>query len=99
MVDLAGSLIMPRVETTSGRLSVPADVVDMIEAAARLGVEIVPTFASGTEPSGMISRAAFETLRDELVAALADLTARLLEHHVVAEPDQRLLPGARVQVD
>ena len=35
MVDLAGSLVMPRVETTSGRLSVPADVVDMIEAAAR----------------------------------------------------------------
>jgi hypothetical protein len=36
---------------------------------------------------------------DELVAALADLTARLLECHVMTEFDQCLLPRARVQVD
>ena len=46
------------------------DFGGMLEAAERLGVEIVPTFAAGTEPSGTISRAAFETLRDELVGAI-----------------------------
>ena len=46
------------------------DLGGMIEAAERLGVELVPTFSAQTEPSGTISRAAFERMRDELLAGL-----------------------------
>ena len=57
-------------ELLSAHAGVRDDLGGMIEAAERLGVEIVPTFAASTEPSGTISRAAFATLRDELVSAL-----------------------------
>ena len=46
------------------------DLGGMIEAGERLGVELVPTFSATTEPSGTISRAAFERMRDELLAGL-----------------------------
>ena len=42
----------------------------MIEAGQQLGIEIVPTFAAAAEPSATISRDAFVTMRDELVAGL-----------------------------
>lgn len=43
----------------------------MLAGGARLGVEIVPTFAATAEPSATIGRAAFETLRQELLTGLA----------------------------
>ena len=46
------------------------DLGGMIEAGERLGVELVPTFSATTEPSGTISRAAFDRMRDELLAGL-----------------------------
>ena len=46
------------------------DLGGMLEAGERLGVELVPTFSATTEPSGTISRAAFERMRDELLAGL-----------------------------
>jgi microcystin degradation protein MlrC len=42
----------------------------MIAAGERLGIEIVPTFATSTEPSATISRRAYETIRDELFGAI-----------------------------
>ncbi|HUG13452.1 MAG TPA: M81 family metallopeptidase [Thermomicrobiales bacterium] len=42
----------------------------MIVAGADLDVEIVPTFAAQAHPSGTIERAAFERMRDELLAAI-----------------------------
>lgn len=42
----------------------------MLHGAERLGVEVVPTFAARTEPSGTIQREAFERMRDELLSAL-----------------------------
>src|SRR5215212_194026 len=42
----------------------------MLAGAARLGVEIVPTFAATAEPSATIGRAAFETLQSELLSGL-----------------------------
>lgn len=42
----------------------------MVEAGERLGIEIVPTFATSTEPSATISGRAYETIRDELFTAI-----------------------------
>ncbi|MDP9368714.1 MAG: M81 family metallopeptidase [Chloroflexota bacterium] len=42
----------------------------MLAAGERLGVEIVPTFATSAEPSATISRRAYETIRDELIGAI-----------------------------
>ncbi len=42
----------------------------MIAAGSRLGIEIVPTFAATAEPSATISREAYDTMRDELLAGL-----------------------------
>jgi microcystin degradation protein MlrC len=42
----------------------------MLAAGARLGVEIVPTFAATAEPSATIGRAAFEELQHELLSGL-----------------------------
>jgi microcystin degradation protein MlrC len=44
----------------------------MLAGGARLGVEIIPTFATTAEPSATIGRAAFETLQRELLSGLAD---------------------------
>lgn len=46
------------------------DLGGMLAAAERLGVEIVPTFATTTEPSGTIARGAYERMRDALLAGL-----------------------------
>ncbi|MFN8664344.1 MAG: M81 family metallopeptidase [Thermomicrobiales bacterium] len=43
----------------------------MLAGGARLGVEIVPTFAATAEPSATIGREAFETLQRELLSGLA----------------------------
>ncbi len=40
-----------------------------------------------------------QKVRNELIATLADLAARLLEIDVVAEPDQPFMPGDRMQID
>jgi microcystin degradation protein MlrC len=42
----------------------------MIEAADRLGVALCPTFAASTEPWGTITREAYTTMVNELVAGL-----------------------------
>jgi microcystin degradation protein MlrC len=42
----------------------------MIAAGEQLGIEIVPTFATSTEPSATISRRAYATIRDELIAGI-----------------------------
>ncbi len=39
----------------------------MLDAAAELGVEIIPTFSANAHPSGTIERAAFEQMRDLLL--------------------------------
>jgi microcystin degradation protein MlrC len=49
---------------------VRGDFGGMLDAAERLGIEIVPTFAASTEPSGTIALAAYERLRDELISGL-----------------------------
>jgi microcystin degradation protein MlrC len=47
------------------------DLGGMIAAGERLGIEIVPTFATRTEPSAAIALAAYVAIRDELFGALA----------------------------
>jgi microcystin degradation protein MlrC len=47
----------------------------MLDAAERLGVEVVPTFATQAHPSGTIRRDAFERMRDELLGSLRDAGA------------------------
>jgi len=42
----------------------------MIAAGKDQGIEIVPTFATSTEPSETISSRAYETIRDELIGGL-----------------------------
>jgi len=42
----------------------------MIAAAERLGVEVVPTLATSTEPSGTIALATYQAIRDALFAAI-----------------------------
>lgn len=56
----------------------------MIAAAERLTVTLVPTLATSTEPSATIARAAYDQIRDELLAALSgagDLDALCLSLH------------------
>lgn len=42
----------------------------MVDASERLGIEVVPTFATSAHPSGTIQRAAFDRMRDELLSGL-----------------------------
>ena len=42
----------------------------MIEAGERLGVTLVPTFATSTEPSGTITREAYDTMVAELIRGI-----------------------------
>ncbi|MFN8591917.1 MAG: M81 family metallopeptidase [Thermomicrobiales bacterium] len=56
----------------------------MIAAAARLGIDLVPTIATTAEPSATIARAAYEEIRDRLFAgirAAGDLDAICLSLH------------------
>jgi microcystin degradation protein MlrC len=57
-------------EVITGHRGVRDDLGGMIDAAERLGIELVPTFSTTTEPSATISREAYETIRDELLAGL-----------------------------
>jgi microcystin degradation protein MlrC len=47
------------------------DLGGMIAAGERLGIEIVPAFATSAEPSATIAREAYEAIREELFGALA----------------------------
>lgn len=51
--------------------SVRSQIGGMIAAAAQHGVEIVPVLDAMAMPSGTIERAAYDTLKDELLASLA----------------------------
>jgi microcystin degradation protein MlrC len=46
------------------------DLGGMIDAGERLGVELVPTLATTTQPSATVSREAYETIRDTLFGHL-----------------------------
>jgi len=71
-------------EVISGHRGVRDGLGGMIDAAERLGIEIVPTFSTTTEPSATISRAAYEQIRDELldgIQAAGELDALCLALH------------------
>lgn len=57
-------------EIIAGHRGVRNDLGGMIAAGERLGIEIVPTFATSTEPSATIARAAYDEIRDRLFAAI-----------------------------
>jgi microcystin degradation protein MlrC len=42
----------------------------MIDAAEQLGIDLIPTLATSTEPSAMIARDAYAAIRDRLFAAI-----------------------------
>ena len=46
------------------------DLGGMIAAGERLGIELVPTLATTTEPSATVSKHAYETIRDTLFARI-----------------------------
>ena len=49
---------------------VRTDLGGMLAAGAALNIDLVPTIATTTEPSGLISRDAYETIRDELFSRI-----------------------------
>lgn len=53
------------------RRGVRDDLGGMIDAAERLGIEPVPTFATSAEPSATIARRAYDAIREELLGAIA----------------------------
>src|SRR3954469_2563446 len=57
-------------EILVGNRGVRNELGGMIAAGERLEIEIVPTFATSTEPSATISKAAYETIRDKLFCAI-----------------------------
>lgn len=57
-------------EVIAGHRGVRDDLGGMIDAAERLGIELVPTFSTTTEPSATIARDAYEQIRDELLAGI-----------------------------
>jgi len=54
-------------EIISGHRGVRDSLGGMLAAAERLGIEVVPTFATTTEPSATIARAAYDEIRDLLI--------------------------------
>jgi len=46
------------------------DLGGMIDAGERLGIELVPTLSTTTQPSATVSRHAYETIRDTLFAGI-----------------------------
>jgi len=54
----------------SGHRGVRDDLGGMIDAGERLGIELVPTLSTTTQPSATVSREAYETIRDTLFAEL-----------------------------
>ncbi|MDQ3655418.1 MAG: M81 family metallopeptidase [Chloroflexota bacterium] len=66
------------------------DLGGMIEAGERLGIELVPTLATTTQPSATVSRHAYETIRDTLFAhleAAGELDAICLALHGAGSAD------------
>ncbi|MBA3377255.1 MAG: M81 family metallopeptidase [Chloroflexia bacterium] len=66
------------------------DLGGMIEAGERLGIELVPTLATTTQPSAMVSRHAYETIRDTLFAHIevaGELDAICLALHGAGSAD------------
>jgi microcystin degradation protein MlrC len=57
-------------EVIDGHRGVRDDLGGMIDAADRLGIEVVPTFSATTEPSGTIAADALATMLEELLAGL-----------------------------
>src|SRR5439155_22940920 len=57
-------------EIVAAHQGVRDDLGGMLAAAERLGIEVIPTFSTATEPSGTIARAAYGAMRDELLAGL-----------------------------
>src|SRR3954454_6480579 len=57
-------------EVISRNRGVRNDLGGMIDAGARLGIELVPTLATTTPPSATLSRAAYEAIRDQLLAGI-----------------------------
>jgi microcystin degradation protein MlrC len=57
-------------EILAAHRGVRDDLGGMIAGAERLGVEVAPTFSTTAEPSATIARDAYETIRDELFAAI-----------------------------
>jgi microcystin degradation protein MlrC len=49
---------------------VRSELGGMIAEGETLGIELVPTFATSTEPSATISKHAYETIRDKLIGAI-----------------------------
>jgi len=58
------------------------DLGGMIDAGERLGVDLVPTLATTTQPSATISRAAYDAIRDDLIGRI--LSAGPLDAIVLA---------------
>ena len=56
----------------AGHRGVRDDLGGMIDAGERLGVELVPTLSTTTQPSATVSRAAYETIRDTLFGHVRD---------------------------
>jgi len=66
------------------------DLGGMIEAGERLGIELVPTLATTTQPSATVSRHAYGTIRDTLFAhieAAGELDAICLALHGAGSAD------------
>jgi microcystin degradation protein MlrC len=64
----------------------------MIAAGEKYGIEIVPTFATSTEPSATISGRAYETIRDELIGGLkaaGEIDAICLSLHGAGVAEER----------
>jgi len=62
-------------EIVAGHRGVRDYLGGMLDAAERLRIAVAPTFSASTEPSGTIERAAYETMRDELIAGLRACSA------------------------
>jgi len=68
----------------AGHRGVRDDLGGMIDAGERLGVELVPTLSTTTQPSATVAREAYETIRDTLfghIAAAGPLDAICLALH------------------
>ena len=66
------------------------DLGGMIDAGERLGIELVPTLATTTQPSATVSRAAYDTIRDTIfrhIEAAGDLDAICLALHGAGTAD------------
>lgn len=77
-------------EVIAHHLSVKDDLGGMIAAGERLGVDLVPTFSTTTQPSATVSRTAYETIRDtmfERIQAAGELDAIVLALHGAGSAD------------